>query len=169
MAALEFSIRKITAADWRETRALRLEMLADTPHAYTETRATAELLPEAEWVSRAARGADPHSPAFAAIGSDGRWLGTMRGLIPDAETGALLAGVYVTPNARGREAGVTDALLAAVEEWARTEGDSFTLQVHENNVRARKYYERHGFTPTGKTTPYNLEPSQHEIHMRKQL
>jgi GNAT superfamily N-acetyltransferase len=77
--------------------------------------------------------------------------------------------VYVVPEFRGSQWGVTDALLVTVEDWARTEDNRLTFHVHEDNLRARKAYERRGFIATGLTIAYNLEPSQKELEMVKQL
>lgn len=164
-----FSIRRTDAEDWREVRALRLEMLRDTPLAFGETELHALTLDEAEWRMRAARGRTSPGIVIVAIDAAGRWLGTMGGYLPDANTGGLLVGVYVTPDRRGREAGVFDALLAAMEDWARTQGDTLTLHVHEANSRARAAYLRRGFIETGHRHPYVLDPTASEIEMVKPL
>lgn len=169
MAAQEFSVRRTDAADWREVRDLRLEMLDDTPIGFAERLESARITSEEEWRVRAVRGQNPRGIALAAITAEGRWVGTMGGYIPDARTGPLLVGVYVSPDFRGREAGVTDALLSAVEEWASAYGSTLTLGVHEDNARARIAYERRGFTLTGHSVPYVLDKSRRELEMIKQL
>ncbi|MET1015474.1 GNAT family N-acetyltransferase [Leifsonia flava] len=181
-----FSIRPTVADDWEQVRALRLEMLADTPLAYAETRGHALDQPESEWRMRGARGLTDHGTSLVAIDENGRWIGAMAGYIPDPEgeradaaagtatggrpaTGPLLVGVYVAPDVRGREAGVTDALLAGIEAWARTHGDTLTLHVHEDNARAIAAYESRGFERTDVTVPYNLDPAKLELEMVKRL
>jgi GNAT superfamily N-acetyltransferase len=164
-----FSIRRTVEADWREIRDLRLEMIRDTPTAYVETLEQALAHDEAEWRLRGQRGAGDHGIAVAAIADSGRWVGTMGGFVPDADTGPLLVGVYVAPQFRGSALRITDALLASVEDWARTLGSELTLHVHEDNARARKAYERRGFVATGQTVAYNLDPSKDELEMVKQL
>ena len=162
------SIHRTVEADWERVRDIRLEMLADTPLAYLETLETAQTHDEAEWRNRAARGAAPHNCRFAAVDASGRWAGTMGGIVSrDGEP--TLVGVYVAPDVRGAAAGVTDALLAAVEDWARTEGDHLLLYVHEDNARARAAYEHRGFSYTGQTEPYPLDPSALELGMSKPL
>ena len=49
-------VRRVTEDDWRLLRAVRLEMLADTPLAYLETVDDAEARSEGEWRFRAGRG-----------------------------------------------------------------------------------------------------------------
>lgn len=169
MSNYEFSIRRTTASDWQEIRDLRIEMIRDTPTAYAESLEEALALDEAAWNLRGERGTAAHGIAIAAISDTGQWVGMMGGFVPDPQTGPLLVGVYVAPGWRGRQVGLTDALLATVEAWARTEGQRLTLHVHEENTRAQKYYERQGFIATGHSMAYNLEPTKNELEMVKQL
>ncbi|TFC58558.1 GNAT family N-acetyltransferase [Cryobacterium sp. TMT2-15-1] len=169
MGAYEFSIRSTDDSDWREIRDVRLEMIRDTPTGYAESLEEALRHEEAEWRMRGHRGASDQGIAIAAITESGRWVGTMAGFVPDPETGPLLVGVYVAPDYRGSKVGLTDALLTAVEDWARTESHQLTLHVHEDNVRARKAYENRGFAATGHSVPYNLDPSRNELEMVKKL
>ena len=164
-----FSIRRTVEADWRHIRDLRVEMIRDTPTAYAETLEEALGHDEAEWRMRGNRGTGEHGIAIVGIADSGLWIGTMAGFVPDPDTGPLLVGVYVAPEFRGSQMGLTDALLATVEEWARTESSRLTLHVHEDNARARKAYEHRGFVATGQTAPYNLDPSKSELEMVKQL
>jgi ribosomal protein S18 acetylase RimI-like enzyme len=56
-----------------------------------------------------------------------------------------------------------------VEDWARGEGNALTLLVHEDNDRAIAFYRRRGYELTGRTVPYNLDPSKNELEMRRTL
>ncbi|MCR6493992.1 GNAT family N-acetyltransferase [Cellulomonas sp. P24] len=166
-----FIVRRTSEADWQNVRDLRLEMLADTPLAYGETVEAALSRPEPEWRIRAARGDGPGTTAVVAIDTiTGRWIGTMGGFLGGfGSTGPLLVGVYVAPGSRGRAAGVADALLDAVEDWARGHGSTLSLHVHEDNTRAIAFYERRGFTFTGVSAPYDLAPSRRELEMQRTL
>ena len=164
-----FEIRPAIDSDWREVRELRLEMIRDTPLAFAESLEDALAHGEAEWRLRARRGPGDHGIAVVAISDSGRWVGTMGGFVPDPITGPLLVGVFVTPEVRGARAGVTDALLARIEEWARAEGGRLTLHVHEENIRARTAYKRRGFLATDRTFPYALYPLQKKWEMVKEL
>lgn len=164
-----FSIRPTTDDDWREVRALRLEMLADTPIAFGETLEHALTVGQSEWRMRGKRGTADGGTVMVAITGDGRWIGTMGAFTPAGTTVPVLVGVYVTPEFRGESAGVTSALLAAVEEWARGRADRMTLHVHEDNIRAHAYYEKKGYRDNGVTTPYALNPDRLEIEMVKTL
>lgn len=160
-----FVVREVEERDWTRLRALRLEMLADTPIAYLETLETAEGHPTSHW-KRRARGR-PTGLQLVAEAEDGRWLGTMTGIV--SEGVPTLVAVYVAPEARGADAGVTDALLAGVERWAAGHGDQLRLEVNELNGRAIEAYRRRGFVMTGRTTPYPLEPPSLELEMVKPL
>lgn len=168
----EITIRRTREADWEAYKRLRLEMLADTPLAFGETLAQAESWGESEWRMRSARGEATDQILLAAIdGATDRWIGTMGGFVasgPDV-TGPLLVGVYVAPSHRGRRFGVAAALLAQVEAWAKTFGDSLFLHVHEHNPRAIAFYQRSGYRLTGKVEQYILNPGQRELEMVKEL
>jgi GNAT superfamily N-acetyltransferase len=60
--------------------------------------------------------------------------------------------LYVDPDHVGRGHG---AALMEVAKRARPSG--LKLWTFESNVRARNFYERHGFVPTGATTGDNEE------------
>ena len=166
MQASAVTIRRTTESDWEALRGLRLEMLRDTPIAFGETLETALAHGEAEWRMRAARGDSAENINLAAIVGD-RWVGTMAAFVPDSDTGALLVGVYVSPDFRG--GGVTDALLAEIEAWAAQRGPTLSLHVHEKNARARAYYAKRGFAKTGAVYRYVLNAQEREIEMRKTL
>jgi len=161
-------IRTTSEADWQAVRALRLEMLRDYPLAYAETLEHALDVDEPVWRMRAARGTTPGQTSIVAIDGE-RWVGHMGGYIPDASTGPLLVGVYVAPDYRGDGAGVSRLLLDAVEDWARGFGDTLRLEVHEDNPRAIRFYEKLGFTRTGRSREYELEPGGLELEMIKPL
>ncbi|WP_066039529.1 GNAT family N-acetyltransferase [Herbiconiux solani] len=165
-----FVVRRTIEEDWREVRGLRLEMLADTPLAYLETVAHAERRSEAEWRAWARDGSAPDAITAVAITDEGRWVASMTSKVPRGASGAFLFAVYVSPSHRGRAAGVTDAVLTRIEEWARERGDTLTLEVHEHNDRAVGAYRSRGFVETGVTRPYPLDPSSgRELEMRKRL
>ena len=172
MTTTSIQVRPTRESDWEAYRALRLEMLADTPLAFGETLANALGWDEAEWRRRAARGEASDQILVAAIDSSSdRWVGTMGGFVasgPDV-TGPLLVGVYVAPAYRGRTLGVAPAMLAAVEAWASTIDRALYLHVHEDNPRATAFYLRSGYRFTGKVERYALNPHQRELEMVKDL
>jgi len=171
---VDFIVRPMVEADWQEYRALRIEMLRDTPSAYGETLDSALALDEAAWRERstarrrATGDLTDTSIRLVAITTEGKWIGSMGAYIDRLE-GLTLVGVYVTPRYRGDVAGVTSALLDAVEEWARERADRIRLDVHESNSRAMAAYAKRGYVETGSTKPYPLDPSYNELEMIKNL
>lgn len=168
MSRRDVVIRTTRSDDWQSVRALRLEMLRDYPIAYGETLEHALTVDEAGWRRRAERGTTPGQTSIVAIVGE-RWVGHMGGFVPDAATGPLLVGVYVARDHRGDAAGVSRLLLDAVEDWARGFGDTLRLEVHEDNPRARRFYEKLGFTLTGRSREYELAPGGLELEMIKPL
>jgi GNAT superfamily N-acetyltransferase len=153
----------IAAGDWRELRALRLEMLADTPSAFVETLAVAQTFDEREWQFRA-RHAASGGHGIAAVDGHGRWVATMSAHLASLEVANLVA-VYVTPEHRGT--GLAARMLDQVVAWVRSRSPARTLAllVHEHNGRAAAFYARHGFTGTGRVQQYPLERTQRELEM----
>jgi ribosomal protein S18 acetylase RimI-like enzyme len=161
------AVRRVTEDDWELLREVRLEMLADTPVAYLETVADAEARTEGEWRFRAQRGSS--GVANLALAAEdpargGRWVAYLACFVDSPGQGHVVS-VYVAPAHRGT--GLAATLLDAVVEWAR--GDAgltrLHLYVHEHNDRAHAFYRRYGFTDTGATMPYDLDPTQAEIEM----
>lgn len=146
-------LRSVTVDDWAAVRALRLDMLRDTPGAFRESLADASALSEADWRARANRSSGYR--AHELIASDGeRDVGTMRtAYAEDHDPWPTLYGVYVAPNARGRRAGVADALLDGIEAWARERAGGLRLEVHDDNPRAEAFYLRRGYRRTGVSVP----------------
>ena len=163
------TIRPTTEDDWERVRALRLEMIQDTPKAYGERLADAEQLQERDWRRRGRREHDVGGTTLAAIDADGTWVGTMGVYVPGPRVGPLLVGVYVAPSHRGRATGVADALLDEIEVWAAAHGSALRLHVHAGNTRAQAFYARRGYEPTGATEAYVLDPSELELEMIRQL
>lgn len=156
---------------WRELKALRLEMLADSPLAFVESLESAERLTDDEWQARAIRYTSPGCCALVAVeDATGRWIGTMSAYVDDSDGRPYLVAVYVTPSHRGREHGVAEALLDGVEQWLRDEGlTELWLEVHEGNPGAMAFYQRRGYTLTGNSRPYDLDPSGNELEMHRAL
>ena len=157
-------VRASVEDDWEAYRALRFEMLENTPIAFLETLEQARRHPDEHWRRRAAN-TSATSRLFAAVADDGRWLGSMGGFQAAGSPDPYLVGVYVTPAWRGRELGMTDALLDAVIDWARGRGDRLLLEVHEDNEPAIRSYQRRGFAFTGRTQPYPLDRTAVEREM----
>ena len=117
----------VRSAGWprttgRSLRAVRLEMLADTPLAYLETVADAEARTEGEWRFRALRGSGgPHRPRPwrpTTRTVPDRWVGYLACFV-DAPGQGHVVSVYVAPSHRGT--GLAGQMLDGVVDWARGE------------------------------------------------
>jgi GNAT superfamily N-acetyltransferase len=165
------TIHRFAPEDWERFRDIRLRMVEELPLAYGERLEDARALTDAQWMERV-RGytVGDHIRVAAVHEPSGEWVGTMGGFL-SAEDGdrPVLVSVYVAPAFRGSDVGVTDALLRAIEDWARGHGDTLLLHVHEDNARARAAYAKRGFVEDGRTEPYQLDPSRVEYRMAKAL
>lgn len=164
-------------SDWEHVRDIRLRALRDTPVAFLESVDDALALPEEAWRERARRNENPDTLVVVARDAAAGWVGTMTGVVSDdgpwyleprpsaaLERRAYLVAVWIDPAFRGRDAGVTDALLDEVARWARDERGLERLHLHvsDENPRARRYYERRGFTATGMV---DRVPGRHDAQL----
>ncbi|WP_369377489.1 GNAT family N-acetyltransferase [Streptomyces sp. cg36] len=185
---MEHVIRPVRADEWLKAKELRLAALADpaAPVAFLETTEQAEAQPDSFWQDRTARATGTGACQFIAEAPDGTWAGSVVVLIEEPGTedffGARieatqghLVGVFVRPEHRG--IGLTERLFAAAVEWAWSLEPALgrvRLYVHEDNPRARGFYGKFGFVPTGRTTGPSAEEGEssasqetasHEIEM----
>jgi predicted GNAT family acetyltransferase len=159
---MEPVIRRIRPGDGPLMRALRLEMLADTPIAYVETVATAEQDPAERWDGQAERNSSGDQRATFVAEADGRFVATATGAAYDGPT--ELVSVYVAPAYRGT--GLLDRLVDEVAAWSLASGRTeLFLEVAAENPRAMAAYRRLGFTPTGSTAPHPLYAGVTELEM----
>jgi ribosomal protein S18 acetylase RimI-like enzyme len=136
----DLEVRRLAAADWAQLRAARLAALAEAPYAFASTLAREQQFTEQTWRKRADGGR-----TFAAWDGD-----VIVGLATGFEHNGdwHLVGMWVAPSVRGT--GVADRLVSAVCDLAKQSGaTSVTLWVTEVNGRARAFYRRLGFAPTG--------------------
>lgn len=169
-------IRRLQATDWELLRDVRLEMLSDTPMAYVESLAAARRQTDTQWQERAATmSGDSSITLIADDGTDGSPIsGLMRVVIkqpqdPSRALQAMLISVYVAPEHRGL--GLADQLLdeACAIAGAELGAGVIELGVHEDNARAKAFYERHGFEYTGASRPYPQDKARLEIVMARRL
>ncbi|MFC3502027.1 GNAT family N-acetyltransferase [Micromonospora krabiensis] len=179
----EYTIRPIRAHEWREIRALRLTALKDesAPLAFVESYEEAATQPDEFWQARAQGSSDAAGPQagacqFVAVADNGMWVGTSVALIEKAgeqdfegktieRSGGHVVGVFLQPEHRGK--GVIGSLLDASLDWLRQRKlTGVRLYVHADNIRARRAYEKAGFTATGESFHGSLGP---EIEMARVL
>ena len=157
-------VRLLVADDWAQLRAVRLAALIEAPYAFASTLAREQAFDEDLWRSRAGAGR-----TFGAF--DGAALvGLATGFPVDGQPGDWhLVGMWVAPARRGQ--GVADWLVEAVCEQARQAGaGTITLWVTEVNDRARAFYRRLGFAPTGaRQLVWPQEPDHWEEELARRL
>ncbi|MBF4613088.1 GNAT family N-acetyltransferase [Curtobacterium sp. VKM Ac-1376] len=153
-----FSFRTTTERDWERVRALRIENATDNPVSYGATLEYTRRMTEDDWRLRAVRGEAADTTSVVAIDDGtGRWIGMMSGQVGDAHgADPVLTGVYVTPEFRGHDHGVADALLDHVLTWAAGHGDALRLEVYDQAVPAGRFYARRGFRPTGRSRDFHV-------------
>ena len=156
-------MRRARAEDWAALRAIRLEALSDTPEAFGSTYEKANDFSNDQWRAMAAQ------RYYFLAARKSVVVGMISGGLNDDHPGTRwLYGMYVTPAARG--SGVAALLVAAVEEWARGEGASeLFLHVGSSVARARNFYLKMGFQPTGESHTMTREPSLDLVTMRRSL
>jgi RimJ/RimL family protein N-acetyltransferase len=181
--AAPYTVRPMRAHEWREARALRLEALSDDAAAvaYLTTHDEAAARPDEYWraqtqASSADAGEEARARQFVAISVDGTWLGTAVALVEEIgqrdytgsvidDRGGAVVGVYLRPEHRGR--GIMEDVLDAVAGWLGARGlPRVRLNVHADNPRARRLYEKAGFRATGTQFTSSIGP---EIEMEREL
>ncbi len=138
-------VERVTAASWRTWRDVRLASLIDSPRAFWTTYAESAVSTDDEWRERCAHG----SPTWLALDS-GRPVGTV-GLWDDDDSPReeiCLVGMWVATVARGTD--VATRLVGTALGHAASSGyRRVVLDVAHENARARAFYTRRGFRPTG--------------------
>jgi GNAT superfamily N-acetyltransferase len=150
----DVTIRRIVVADAGRARALRLEMLADTPLAFITTVADMAAMSHADFTGRIARAAQGTQIAHFVAESGRRLVGQAVGIEHPTETATtMVVAVYITHDFRGGP--TLGALVDAVAEWSRAHGrPRLELEVVTSNARAYRAYLKQGFVPIGEPVPH---------------
>jgi len=166
-APATYTVHRVSTADAARMRALRLEMLADSPLAFLETLAQAAARSHADFRRRISQASAGNQLAQFVADPGGRLIGHAGGTVLPEEPGATVVfAVYVTPASRG--SGVLAELVEAVAQWSITAGrEELMLEVVVGNDRAVRAYERLGFTDTGVRVPHPVNPALTELQMRR--
>ena len=160
-------VHRVTPGDAARMRALRLEMLADSPLAFLETVAQAAARPHEDYRRRIIQASAGRALAQFVADPGGRLIGHAGGTVMPEEPGVTIVfAVYITPAHRGT--GVLAELVEAVAAWSRETGrPELMLEVVVGNDRAVRAYERLGFTDTGVRVPHPVIPALTELQMRR--
>ncbi|HUY61801.1 MAG TPA: GNAT family N-acetyltransferase [Candidatus Dormibacteraeota bacterium] len=158
------AVRRLERTEWPLLREVRLRALRDAPFAFGATHAETATRDDEFWQASVVRTA-----WFVAHRGD-ETVGMVAGLPGDAAApeSRELVSMWVAPSWRG--AGVAAELVAAVCRWAQADGAAAVLlSVSEANPRARRFYERVGFRPTGARQPLRNQPGIDVLEMRRAL
>ncbi|MET9313784.1 GNAT family N-acetyltransferase [Kribbella sp. NPDC003505] len=156
-------VQAIGPDDWKAWRELRLAALAEAPFAFGSQYADWVDATEDRWRERLS------SPGgYQVLASiDGTPAG-MAGGFPSADDTAELVSMWVAPAGRGK--GVGNALMTAIEDWARGIGAAtLKLSVVPGNDPARNLYLRHGYVDTDEPGDLMADGVRRELVMRKPL
>jgi RimJ/RimL family protein N-acetyltransferase len=167
--ARTFTVHRVTPADAARMRALRLEMLADSPLAFLETLAQAAARPHEDYRRRIIQASSGRALAQFVADPEprGRLIGHAGGtVLPEEPHVTVVFAVYITPERRGGP--VLAEMIDAVARWSRSVGrPELMLEVVVGNDRAVRAYERLGFVETGVRVPHPVIPALTELRMRR--
>ena len=142
--SIERSVRRAALGDEAILRELRLEALCEAPDAFGSTYEREVARTTADW----GRWMSPGVTFILSEPAGAR--GMVAGVRDETDPAVVhLMAMWVHPQIRG--SGGADELVAAVIAWAESVGAKLVrLKVIQGNDRARHFYERMGFCPTGK-------------------
>jgi len=149
-------------------KTVRLRALQDTPGAFGSTYARESQFADAEWIKRAGDMNGERSIGF--IATDASVACGLAGCFRDRtdDTQAQLISMWTAPS--HRQQGLGRLLVNEILEWARKRKVRvLRLMVTSNNDLAIKFYERLGFSKTGRTEPYPNDPALIEYEMSRQI
>jgi len=149
-------------------KAVRLRALQEAPHAFSSTYAKESQFADSEWLAWAERMNGETGAGFLAM--DGETACGIAGAFLDQHdpTRAHLISMWTAHTHRQRGIGrllINEVLRCAHLRNARI----LLLMVTSDNEAAIRFYERLGFTRTGRTAPYPNDPSLLDYEMARPI
>jgi len=143
---------------------VRLRALQESPWAFGSTYARERAFTEEDWKTRLERWNSVTGVGYVAI-EDGAACGIAGALLEEEDpTRAQLVSMWTAPT--HRRTGIGRMLVGEVASWAAQRGVRvLQLMVTSMNEPAMRFYERLGFTRTGRVEPYPNDPSMVEYEM----
>jgi GNAT superfamily N-acetyltransferase len=165
---LSITIERVTPSNLPAFKEIRLRALQDTPQAFGSTFARESQFTETEWLERTKRWNGKTGIGFLAM-DDGHGCGIAGGLMDaDDRTCVMLVSMWTAPT--HRRSGIGRVLVDHVLDWARLrEARTLRLMVTSANEPAIRFYEKLGFTRTGRTEPYPNDPGLIEYEMSQPI
>lgn len=141
---MDFQVRRLTEADARAYRDIRLAALEEYPETFQATYEAAMDLPLEAYAVRLQMYA-----LFGGFVNDDLqgFLGFTPLRNPKIAHKGVLWGMYVAPGARGT--GLAAAMVGAALDHARDHVEQVLISVIADNARARRFYDRMGFEVYG--------------------
>jgi ribosomal protein S18 acetylase RimI-like enzyme len=162
------TLAPITVQNAFAFKAVRLRALQDTPHAFGSTYAAESQFPDFEWLSRARRWNGERGIGFLAMDSDAPCGIAGSFLDQNHPARAQLISMWTAPTHRQR--GVGRLLVNEILRWAHSRGArTLRLMVTNVNQPAMLFYQRLGFTLTGRSEPYTNDPAILELEMSRPI
>lgn len=161
-------IEPITLQNISIFKDVRLRALQESPYAFGSTYAREIQFDDAEWARRAGRWNGDRGVGYVAM--DGTTACGIAGSLLDEKdpTSAQLVSMWTAPTHRQR--GVGRLLVNEVLNWAHGRNVRIVLlMVTSNNDSAIRFYDRLGFTKTGRTEPYPNNPNVFEYEMSRRV
>ena len=157
-------LQTIGPDDWKLWRELRLAALTEAPYAFGSRLADWADAPEERWRERLGV-----PSAYQVIASlDGTPVGMAGGFRAEEPEVTELVSMWIAPAGRGHGAG--DALMTAIEDWARGIGARvLKLSVVDGNEPAHNLYLRSGFADTDELGDLMPDGVRREIVMSRPL
>jgi len=146
-------VTELLPADWQRLRSLRLQSLADSPHAYGASHEVESELSQDAWLERMTK-----AKYFAAsIGDSDCAIMSIEELNGDFGANIWLGGCWVNPDVRGT--GVMKEMINFIDSVALERGwQCQGLGVWHDNYPAIAAYERLGFERKGELQESTRKP-----------
>lgn len=137
-------IRRLNPGEASLYRALRLEALKESPHAFATTYETAVLRNEDSWIQQADGSAQgPDRATFVVITERPVGLAAIYRDAGDTSAGELIQ-MWIAPEHRGGP--LASELLEALLDWAARQGfERIRAEVTPGSSRALRFYQKCGF------------------------
>ena len=146
-------IRTTEERDWMILKEIRLAALLDTPTAFGESYQNAITNSDGQWKQRAS---SETQPKFWLAFKDDIAVGIIGACVDQTDRYNLIA-MWVAPESR--ELGVAACLVNAVKYDSISRGfKQLFLDVSADNLRASRFYSKHGFNFIGEEKPLASHP-----------
>ena len=162
------ALEPITAHNVAIFRDVRLRALRDAPLAFGSTYTKESQFSDEEWLQRVTRWNGDRGIGYLVM--DGGHACGIAGVLLEEEDGVCAHLVSMWVARTHRKIGAGRMLINEISDWARQKGANvLRFMVTSNNESALLFYQRLGFSRTGRTKPYPNDPALIEYEMSKPI